>query len=160
QPGDEPFRNFTSLAILPDAENKKHKPEDVPFTSRNWDNRIAAYIHLSDRLGLRTCGIWGGWASEAPGQGEAATSGPCEKLGMGIVSGTPIASIERGKTDYDETALRQGVRNWIEKYGKYRPLTIGLGNEPHGKGERVLKNVAAYRAVYEEIKKIDPTIHV
>ena len=79
---------------------------------------------------------------------------------MGVLTGTPCATIEQGKKEYDETALRQGVRNWIEKYGKYRPLTISLGNEPHGTGERVRANVAAYRVVYEEIKKIDPSIFV
>ena len=52
------------------------------------------------------------------------------------------------------------MRNWIETYGKHRPLTINLGNEPHGKGERVRANVEAYRIVYEEIKKVDPSIFV
>jgi len=43
------------------------------------------------------------------------------------------------------------------KPGKVRPMIINLGNEPHGTGERVRANVAAYRAVYEEVKKVDPT---
>jgi len=160
QQGDEPFRNFTSFAILPEAGTKRYKPEEVPFTSRNWDNRIPAYLELSDRLGLRTCGIWGGWSSKPPYKPEAPSMELCQKLGMGVLTGTPIATIERGKTEYDEQALRQGVRNWIDKYGKYRPLTINLGNEPHGTGERVRANVEAYRAVYEEIKKMDPSIFV
>lgn len=160
QPGDEPFRNFTSFAILPEAATKRYKPEEVPFTSRNWDNRIPAYLELSDRLGLRTCGIWGGWSSKPPYKPEAPSMDLCQKLGMGVLTGTPIATIERGKTEYDEQALRQGVRNWIVKYGKYHPLTINLGNEPHGTGDRVRANVAAYRTVYEEIKKTDPGIFV
>lgn len=160
QEGGEPFRNHTSFAILPEAEIKRYKPEEVPFTSRNWDNRFPQYFELSDRLGMRTCGVWGGWSSKPPYKPEAPQIELCEKLKMGILSGTPISTIERGKTDYDETALRQGVRNWLEKYGKYRPLTINLGNEPHGTGERVKNNVAAYRAVYEEIKKFDPTVFV
>ena len=160
QEGGEPFRNFTSFAILPEAVTKRYKPEQIPFTSRNWDNRLTEYFLLSDRLGLRTCGVWGGWSSKPPYKPEAPSIEMCQKLGMGVLTGTPCATIEQGKKEYDETALRQGVRNLIEKYGKYRPLTISLGNEPHGTGERVRANVAAYRVVYEEIKKIDPTIFV
>ena len=132
----------------------------MPCTSRNWDNRITEYFLLSDRLGIRTCGVWGGWSAKPPYKPEASNIELCRKLNMGVLTNTPIAGIERGKKDYDETALRQGVRNWIEKYGKYRPLTINLGNEPHGTGERVRANVEAYRIVYEEIKKVDPSIFV
>ena len=46
------------------------------------------------------------------------------------------------------------------KYGKFRPLIISLGNEPHGTGDRVRANVEAYRIVYEEVKKVDPSIFV
>src|SRR5262249_35656999 len=101
-----------------------------------------------------------GWSAKPPYKPEAPNIELCERYHMGVLTGTPIASIERGKTDYDETALRQGVRNWIEKYGKYRPLTINLGNEPHGTGDHVRASVAAYRAVYEEIKKVDSSIFV
>jgi hypothetical protein len=79
---------------------------------------------------------------------------------MGWLTDTPAASIEAGKTDYDESALREGVRNLIEQFGKIRPMYINLGNEPHGTGARVLANVAAYKAIYEEVKKTDPTIPV
>ena len=157
---DEPFRNHTSLAILPEAATRKFKPEDVPFTSRNWDNRLEDYVRLTDRLGVRVCGIWGDWSSKPPYEAEAPALDLAQKLGMGWLTNTPAATIEAGKTDYDEEALRKGVRNIIEKFGKARPMFINLGNEPHGTGERVLKNVAAYRAVYEEAKKTDATIPV
>jgi hypothetical protein len=157
--GGEPFRNYTSFAILPPAVTKRFKPEEVPFTSRAWDNRNAEYIRLSDRLGIRVCGIWGGWSSK-PYAAEAPGLDLCKELGMGWLTGTPIHTIEQGKEDYDEKALRQGVRNLIEKYGKARPMIIDLGNEPHGKGEVVRANVEAYRVVYEEIKKVDPNIVV
>ena len=158
--GDEPFRNYTSLAILPEAATKKFKPEEIPFTSRNWDNRLPDYVRLTDRLGVRVCGIWGGWSSKPPYEAEAPTLDLAQKLGMGWLTNTPAATIEAGKTDYDEEALRKGVRNIIEKFGKVRPMFINLGNEPHGTGERVVKNVAAYRAIYEEVKKTDATIPV
>ncbi len=160
QEGAEPFANYTSFAILPEAETKRHKPEEIPFTGRNWDNRLPEFVRLTDRLGVRICGIWGGWQSKPPYKAEAPTLDLCEKLGMGWLTGTPASTIEQGKKEYDETALHSGVHNLIEQFGKVRPMFIDLGNEPHGTGDRVLANVAAYRAVYEEVKKVDPTIPV
>jgi len=160
QDGTDPFRNYTSLAILPEAAANAYKPEEIPFLSRNWDNRITAYIELSHRLGLRTCGIWGGWSPKPPYKPEAPNLDLARKLGMGWISGTPISGIERGSTTYDETALRQGVKNLIETYGHERPMWINLGNEPHGTGDKVLRNVAAYKAVYAAIKEADPIMFV
>ena len=122
--GDEPFHNYTSLAILPKAAAKQFKPEEIPFTSRSWDNRIGECFYLSDRLGIRICGIWGGWSADPPYEPYAPTIELCEKLGMGVLTGSPAAAIEHhdgGWEKYDEKALRQGVRNWIAKYGKIRP---------------------------------------
>ncbi|MDB5331703.1 MAG: hypothetical protein JWP03_2854 [Phycisphaerales bacterium] len=160
QDGGEPFTNYTSLAILPEAQTKKYKPEEIPFTSRNWDNRFDEYIRLSDRLGIRVCGIWGGWSAKPPYKPEAPNLELAHELGMGWLTNTPAAMIEQGKKDYDEQALRQGVRNLIDQYGKVRPMVINLGNEPHGTGQRVLDNVEAYRILYDEVKKVDPTITV
>ena len=159
RPSQPPFRNYTSFAILPEAATKSYKPEEIPFTARNWDNRISDYIRLSDRLGVRICGLWGGWSSKPPYKPEAPGLELTQQLGMGWLTGTPAHSIEDGKKEYDELALRQGARSFIEKYGKFHPV-INLGNEPHGTGDKVLANVAAYRALYEEIKKADPTITV
>ncbi|MGA2031364.1 MAG: sugar-binding protein, partial [Thermoguttaceae bacterium] len=161
--GDEPFHNYTSLAILPPAATKKYKPAEIPFTSRSWDNRIGECFYLSDRLGVRICGIWGGWPAEPPYAPYAPTIELCEKLGMGVLTGSAASAIEHhdpGWEKYDEKALRQGVRNWIEKYGKIRPLMIDLGNEPPLNPERVKANIAAYKAIYEEVKKVDPSIIV
>ena len=160
QAGGEPFGNHTSLAILPLAVTKAFKPEEVPFAGRSWDNRSQEYIRLCDRMGIRICGVWGGWSSKPPYKAEAPGLDLVKELKMGWLTNTPIATIERGKTDYDEKALRQGVRNLIEQFGDYRPMYINLGNEPHGTGEKVLRNVAAYKAVYEEVKKIDPNLPV
>ena len=161
--GDEPFHNYTSLAILPKAAAKQYKPEEIPFTSRSWDNRIGECFTLSDRLGVRICGIWGGWSADPPYAPHAPCIELCEKLGMGVLTGTPAAAIEHrdgGWQKYDEKALRQGVRNWIETYGNVRPLMIDLGNEPPLNADRVGPNIAAYKAIYEEVKKIDPSITV
>jgi hypothetical protein len=156
----EPFRAYTSLAVLPEAVTRKYAPLDVPFTARNWDNRITEYVKLVDRLGVRVCGLWGGWSSKPPYTPQAPQLELCRQLGMGWLTTTPCTSIERSGKDYDETALRTGTRNFLEKYAHERPLVINLGNEPHGTGEKVLKNVEAYRWVYEEVKKFDPTIPV
>ncbi len=157
---DEPFRQSTSFAILPEAPNKHYKSEEVPFTSRNWDNRSTEYIRLSDRLGVRICGLWGNWSSKPPYAPDAPKIELCRELGMGWLTTTPCKFIEAGKRDYDEQSLRQGVRNLITEFGNVRPLIINLGNEPHGTGDRVRANVEAYRAVYEEVKKVDPGITV
>jgi hypothetical protein len=92
----EAFSNHTSFAILPEAVTRKYKPEQIPFTSRNWDNRINEYIRLTDRLGIRICGLWGGWSDEPPYKPEAPGLELCKELGMGWLSNTPIATIERG----------------------------------------------------------------
>lgn len=160
QSGEEPFRNHTSLAILPEAATKKFKPEEIPFTARNWDNRFPDYIRLVDRMGIRICGLWGGWSAKPPYKPEAPGLDLVKELGMGWLTTTPATTIERGKTDYSEEALRQGVRNLIEKYGPHRPMIINLGNEPHGTGDVVRRNVAAYKTIYEEVKKVDPSIPV
>jgi len=160
QAGAKPFSHQTSFAILPESPNHKFKPEEVPFTARNWDNRIPEYIRLSDRVGVRIVGLWGGWSSKPPYKPELPRIELVKELGMGWLTTTPAKFIEDGKRDYDETALRQGVRNFINEFGGYRPMIINLGNEPHGTGDRVKANVEAYRVLYDEIKKVDPTIPV
>jgi hypothetical protein len=156
----EKFKNHIGLAILPEAITHRYKPEEVPFTARNWDNRIPEFIRLTHRLGVRMCGVWGGWSENPPYKPEAPGLDLVKELGMGWVTGTPAAQIERGSTDYDETALREGMRNFLTTFGKHRPLVVNLGNEPHGTGERVIKNVEAYRVLYDEVKKFDPSIKV
>lgn len=158
--GQDPFINHTSLAILPEAVTRKYKPEEVPFTSRNWDNRPPEYIRLADRLGVRICGLWGGWSSKPPYKAEAPGLDLCKELGMGWLTTTPVKFIEDGKYDHNETSLKEGVRNLITQYGSVRPLIINLGNEPHGTGEKVKRNVAGYKAVYEEVKRVAPDITV
>jgi hypothetical protein len=156
----EHFKNHTALAILPEAITHRYKPEDVPFTARNWDNRIPEFIRLTHRLGVRMCGVWGDWSEKPPYKPEAPGLDLVKELGMGWVTGTPAAQIERGSTDYDEKALREGMKNFLTTFGNHRPLVVNLGNEPHGTGERVLKNANAYRVLYDEVKKFDPSIKV
>jgi len=161
--GAEPFRNYSSLAILPEAPANAYKPMEIPFTSRNWDNRVPAYVDLTHRLGIRICGIWGRMEAD-PEKTQAPLIERVAELDMGFLTGSPVQSIIRRdagwEKNYSEEKLRQGVRNFFAKFGSYRPAVVNLGNEPHTKGEDVKIDIAAYKAVYTEIKKIDPNIFV
>ncbi|MEQ8785431.1 MAG: hypothetical protein RIC55_04000 [Pirellulaceae bacterium] len=157
----EPAAEFSGLAILPEAPTRQYEPEQVPFTIRNWDSRIPAYFRLSDRLGLRMLGVWGGWKSNPPYNPHLPTLELCRELGAKWVTGTPASSVERnGFKEYSEEALRQGMKNFLEEYADEGLAMIATGNEPHGTGQKVLDNVRAYRAIYETVKEFDPAIHV
>lgn len=161
----EPFRNYAGFSILPLAATKAYKPEQIPFTARNWDNRIGEFLRLTDRLGIRMCGIWGGADPNPPYKPYAPSIEICEELGMGVVTGNPggTHSIEnrlKGHEKWTDEAIRGAIHSWIDAYGKHRPLVIDLGNEPHNTGERVKESVRAYKIAYDEIKKIDPSIIV
>ena len=163
RPDAEPFTNYSSLAILPEAPANAYKPMEIPFTTRNWDNRVPAYVDLTHRLGVRICGIWGRMEAD-PEKTQAVQIDRVAKLDMGYLTGSPVQNIIRRnkdwETNYSEENLRKGVRNFFEKFGQYRPAVVNLGNEPHTKGEDVKIDIAAYKAVYTEIKKIDPNIFV
>lgn len=149
QENEEPFRNYTSLAILPKPVTKQYKAEEIPFTSRQWDSRISEFFYLTDRVGVRIY--------------TNLNIPLCEKFGMGAVASSPSSYIERhapGWEKYDEKAMRREVRYTIAKCGKVRPLMISLGNEPPVIADRLAANVAAYKVVYDEVKKIDPGITV
>ncbi|MBM4017511.1 MAG: hypothetical protein FJ288_04140 [Planctomycetes bacterium] len=161
QEDGEPVREYAGLAVLPRAAAKDHGPERVPFTIRNWDSRIPVYFHLADRLGLRLMGVWGGWSAKEPYKPQCPGIDLCAKMGAKWVTGTPASSVERkGFAEYSEEALRQGMRNFLETYAARGLAMIALGNEPHGKGEKVLENVRAYKTIYETVKAFDPKIHV
>ncbi|MFP4058248.1 MAG: hypothetical protein ACLF0G_15380 [Candidatus Brocadiia bacterium] len=159
--GGEPAREYTGLAILPEAVTKQYEPERVPFTIRNWDSRVRAYFYLADRLGLRLLGVWGGWSPRPPYKPHCPGIERCAKLGAKWVTGTPASSVERkGFAEYSEEALRKGMRNFLEAYADRGLAMIAMGNEPHGTGQKVLENVRAYKAIYETVKAFDPDIHV
>lgn len=157
----EPTSEYSGFAILPPAVTKQFKPEDVPFTIRNWDSRVPAYFHLADRLGLRMIGVWGGWKPNAPYKPHCPGIDLCNQLDAKWITGTPASQIEDdGFTKFSEESLRAGMKNFLEAYADKGLAKIAMGNEPHGTGKKVLDNVRAYRAIYETVKAFDPEIHV
>lgn len=164
QENAEAYRTNTSFAILPEAPTNQYKPEEIPFTSRNWDNRIEEFFPLTHRIGVRICGIWARWSAEPPNEVSLPKFELLQKYNLAGLTTTPIANIEHrlpGWEKYDdEKGLRRGTRNLLEKTKSVRPLYINLGNEPAGSPEVIKRNVAAYKTVYEEIKKTEPSIFV
>lgn len=158
--GQKPFRYTIGVAALPEAATRKYPPEAIPFSIRNWDNRIKDYFFLTDRLGIRLPGIWGGWSEKAPYKAHGPGIEFCEQLGMHWITGSPAHSIEQGETKYTPESLSQGMTNFLKDYAKRGISAIALGNEPHGGPEQIAKNVAAYKAVYEAVKAFDPSIVV
>jgi hypothetical protein len=161
---NEPFKNSSGFAIVPKAATKDFTPAQIPFTSRDWDNRIPAYIELSDRLGFRIIGLWAHVEPKPPYKAEAPGIKQCAELGAAILSGCPanLNSIEYHHQGWEqwtvEENIRGAIRSWFAAFGNHqpKPLMMNLGNEPHGKGEQVLQQVKAYKIAYDEIKKIAP----
>ena len=160
----EPYTDKSTFVILPEAVTKKYRPTEIPFTSRDWDDRIKEYFFLSDRLGLRFCCLWSGWNAKPPYEVHAPGIEWCKELGMGAVLGTPGNMIEYHQgnyKDYNETALREGAKNLVNKYKDYVPIYVNLGNEPHAADDaRAQEMVAAYKAMYEGAKAADPNVLV
>ncbi|MEM1060356.1 MAG: sugar-binding protein [Verrucomicrobiota bacterium] len=161
--GREPFTNHSTMAILPEAPANAYHPMEIPFTSRNWDNRVGDYVTLTHRLGVRICGIWGVMNPD-PAKVKAPQIERVAELNMGYLTGSPAKDVERmidgWEEKWSEENLRKGVRNFFAKYGEYKPSIVNLGNEPHNKGEEVKAVVNAYRIVYTEIKKVSPDTFV
>jgi hypothetical protein len=161
---NEPFRNSSGFAIVPLAASKAFSPAQIPFTARDWDNRIPAYIELSDRLGFRVIGLWAHVEPKPPFKAEAPGIEQCARLGAAVLSGCPanLNSIEYHHPGWEqwtvEDNIRGAIRSWFARFGAHqpKPLMMNLGNEPHGTGERVLQQVKAYKIAYDEIKKVAP----
>ncbi len=159
----DPFRNYTSFAVLPEAPANSCKAEEVPFTSRNWDNRFPEFVYLTKRLGVRVVGGYTNWNFKPPYKVKLNQDKYIQEMGLGVLSTTMAMQIEGRRPDWqkwDENALRENIRNFLTTYKDIRPLIINLGNEPHSKGDEVKVEIEAYRILYTEIKKFDPSIYV
>jgi hypothetical protein len=105
--------------------------------------------------------VWGGWSSKPPYKAHLPQVDLVDDLNGLWITGTPAAQIEReGFAKYSEESLRIGMKNFLEEFAHKGLYRICIGNEPHGKGEKVLENIRAYKAIYETVKAFDRNIHV
>ncbi len=164
--GAEPHEDFSAFAILPEAPANAYKPEEIPFTSHSWDDRAPEHVKLSHRLGLRITGLVYQYNFKSPAKTRLDNAGLADGLGMGVLTGSLASSVERRVPPFDkitpesEKIMRESVRYEVKNFGHIRPLIIKMGNEPHNVGEGIKVNVDAYRIIYSEFKKLDPTIMV
>jgi hypothetical protein len=161
-------RDKMSFAVLPESSTHACDPMAVPFGAHTWDATTYEYFPLSARLGLRRCLVFWDWPAQAPytpqfdnGYGYDSRLGWPKKFAMipyGVAyPGIRIEHREAGGADYSEEALREGVRQSIEKYGKQGLWGFQIGDEPPSwNAEMVKKDVETYKTIYEAIKKADP----
>lgn len=163
--GIESFTNYTSFAILPEAVTHAYSPSEIPFTSRTWDQRFPESALLTHRLGIRVNNVWGAMKPET----QKETGEQIDRLvtlNMSVLTGSPAGYIEKRAPGWkklladDGAELRAQVRDFMAKFGANKPLFVVLGNEPHNKGAEVAIDVTAYRIIYQELKKADPSVFV
>ena len=159
----DPVRESSAFVFLPEAATKQYSWRDIPFSSRNWDNRFPAYFEMSDRIGIRLVGVWGSWQSTPPYKASTPGSDLIKKLNLTMLTRTPIVDIEhhrKGYEAYTDEVMRAGWPVFLEKAGKDREFVITLGNEPQTSGPSVDRNVELYKLMYEQIKKDSPDTFV
>ncbi|HEY5793041.1 MAG TPA: hypothetical protein VIS74_07070, partial [Chthoniobacterales bacterium] len=165
---DTPARDTMSFAVLPESVTKDMDPLDTPFGAHTWNATVYEYFPLAARLGIRRCLVFWDWPNTAPytpefdeGSRRSSRLEWPKRFGLapyGVLY--PVIAIEhRENKQYTDEALRAGVRQSIEKYRKDGLWGFQIGNEPPGwNPEMVKRDVEAYKAVYEEIKKSDPSV--
>jgi len=163
EPGGRTHDDFTSLVYLPKAPTHQYHWREIPFTARNWDNRVPAYHRLTHRLGIRMTGIWSGWSADNPTKINAPSMELARELNLATLMGTPVTGIERHRgnwKEYDYDALYNGAKAMVEQFNKNDMMAITTANEPPEIPDRIPDNVAAYKAVYEGAKAADPDVVV
>ncbi len=166
QASGQPYKNFTAFAILPEASANSYRPLQIPFSIRNWSDNVPAYIQMSHRLGIRVVSVPVTWSPNPPYKVTVGQLDLCKQLNLGVIVGAPSGKIEHPKPGsdwekYTDEVIRANIDNFIAAYGHSAdPIIISMGNEPHGDHDQVMRNLAAYRSVYEEVKKKDPNMMV
>lgn len=165
EPGqDEPARDTSSFAILPEAPAKRHAPFDIPFTASGWNPGVPGFFPLCDRLGLRVANVYSRWSAEPPYRWTAPGIEEVKALGMGALLSTPVHHVEiRGKgwEAYDATAMYEGAKGLVAAFKDQLPIALRVGNEPHPiDDDDVRRMIATYKAVYAGAKAAKPDIIV
>ncbi|HEY5792032.1 MAG TPA: sugar-binding protein [Chthoniobacterales bacterium] len=167
-----PARDTASFAILPEAASKQLDPLASPFGAHTWNATVYEYFPLAARLGIRRALVFWGWPEKPPytplfakdkGDGYLRRIGWPKRFGIapyGVLY--PIMNIEhREGVDYSDEALREGIRQSIEKFKGDGLWGFQIGNEPPAfNPEMVKRDVEAYKVAYEAIKKTDPNFVV
>ncbi|HMP76988.1 MAG TPA: sugar-binding protein [Kiritimatiellia bacterium] len=147
-----PYTEFSALAILPEAAANAYPHAEIPFTSRNWDNRFREYFFLTRRLGVRVVGVWNEWVATPPYYRPRFAGGDWAKdLDLSVLARSAGFMIEQHRKGYEEFTpeiLREGARVFAAAFITNGVSHLSLGNEPHGDFEKVKENVAAYREIY------------
>ncbi|MBN8527074.1 MAG: hypothetical protein J0M02_17200, partial [Planctomycetes bacterium] len=165
EPGqDEPARDTSTFAILPEAPAKRHAPFDIPFTASGWNPGVPGFFPLCDRLGLRVANVYSRWSAEPPYRWTAPGIDEVKALGMGALLSTPVHHVEiRGKgwEAYDATAMYEGAKGLVAAFKDQLPIALRVGNEPHPiDDDDVRRMIAIYKAVYAGAKAAKPDIIV
>jgi hypothetical protein len=162
QTGEEPYREFGSFAILPEAAANQYKPEEVLFHGRSWDNRSKEHVILSRRLGIRIIGLRTEWSADSATAKAMPHTDLVEQMPATWLGRSPNFAIEHHLGEwqkYTDEVLRGMIRDYAEKYKRDFPTYMSLGNEPNANPAQVKANIAAYKATYEEFKKSAPNVY-
>ncbi|GEM_PF-520306 len=154
------YKDYRSFAVLPKADTHQYNWREIPFSSRNWDNRIGEYIDLSSRLGLPIIGAWTGWDTKPPYKVQLPGVERILGHNVAVMGGTPMGAIENHRGDWqkiDETCLREGITNLFKSINQ-KQLVITMGNEPPDNFQRASENLWAYKAMYEAAKMANPDV--
>lgn len=160
-------RDVASFAILPEAVTKDLDPLATPFGAHTWNATVYEYFPLAARLGLRRCLVFWDWPHTAPytpnfdtGHRYDSRIGWPKRFGIapyGIVYPIMESIEHHNGPEYSDEALREGIRQSIEKYQQDGLWGFQIGNEPPSfNPEWVKRDVAAYKVAYEAIKETDP----
>jgi hypothetical protein len=159
-----------SLAILPESGTKNLDPMKSPFGAHTWNATVYEYFPLAARLGIRRCLVFWSFPEQAPyapkfdhGRDHLSRLGWPRRFGLapyGVLY--PLMHIEhRDGPEYSDEALREGIRQSIEKYRDDGLWGFQIGNEPPSfNPEMVKRDVEAYQVAFEAIKKADPDFFV
>ncbi len=154
-PQGEKYTDYRGMAVLPEAPSHVYAHEDIPFSMRNWDPRVAGWVPLAARLGLRKVATWSDYKDDKPETIIPARYKEILAHDMKVTtSPRKINAIERG-SDWNPEDLRTASRTLAELVGD-NAAYMPLGNEPHGGMEEIKRNAEAYKVAYEAIKEVNP----
>jgi hypothetical protein len=162
--------DVASFAILPEPATKDLDPLSTPFGAHTWNATVYEYFPLAARLGIRRCLVFWSWPEQAPytpdfdqGQDHLSRIAWPRRFGLapyGVLYPTMGIEHQEGPA-YSDEALREGVRQSIEKYRKDGLWGFQIGNEPPSSNPAwVKRDVATYKVIYEAAKKADPNFVV